>query len=474
VRQKLPAPWRIADEKGKPEFRVITGRVGKNAFLRAIQDAGVEKSQAYRAYNALKGIVELNRCKAADEWQALIERRTGKLFAFEYIPSKEEVYQAGARDGASLEGKKLDLKVGRNQVRRAIVFDGQSFDASARAGGFDDHLDDVLAKALSGHMTLSELERGDRLRIVVQEVTVLGEFSRYAGVEAIEVLKKGEKPLRVYFYGHATDGGYFDSDARAPYEGGWRKPIPGAPITSRFNPKRMHPVLHKVMPHTGTDFGAPTGTPIGASSPGTVSFIGNGGPSGNLVKVQHSGGIETGYAHMSRFAEGLKLGDKVKRLQLLGYVGSTGRSTGPHLHFTAKRNGEFFDSETLNLDGMRVLPPSQRGSFNEVKAKYDALLDAIPLPAELAAAPLAAAPATGPEMGPTEPDLGDPGDAHDIPEPAGAAPVAAPPAPAAPTPAPAKAPPAGAPAAPKSGSSVFLSDEELMRQQGTHDDGEVD
>jgi murein DD-endopeptidase MepM/ murein hydrolase activator NlpD len=471
ARQKLPPPWRIADEKGKPEFRIIGGRIGSKAFLKAIQDAGVEKSQAYRAYNALKGVVELNRCKPADEWQALIERRTGKLFAFEYIPSKEEVYQAGARDGSALEGKKLDLKVARNQVRRAFVYDGQSFDASARAGGFDDHLDDVLSKALGGHMTLSELERGDRLRVIVQEVTVLGDFSRYAGVEAVEVLKKGDKPLRVYFYGHATDGGYFDDDARAPFEGGWRKPIPGAPITSKFNPKRMHPVLHKVMPHTGTDFGAPTGTPIGASSPGTVSFIGNGGPSGNLVKVQHPGGIETGYAHMSRFAEGLKLGDKVKRLQLLGYVGSTGRSTGPHLHFTAKRNGEFFDAETLNLDGMRVLPPSQRGPFTEVKAKYDALLDAIPLPAELAPA-VAAAPAVAPEMGAAEPDLGDPGDAHDIPEPAAAAPAT--PQPAAPNPAPAKAPPAGAPAAPKSGSSVFLSDEELLRQQGMSDDGEVD
>jgi murein DD-endopeptidase MepM/ murein hydrolase activator NlpD len=101
----------------------------------------------------------------------------------------------------------------------------------------------------------------------------------------------------------------------------------------------MHPILHKVMPHLGTDFGAAMGTPIGASAPGTIVSLAYSGPAGNLVKIEHTGGIETGYAHCSRFAEGLKVGDKVKRLQTVGYVGSTGRSTGPHLHFEVLRNG---------------------------------------------------------------------------------------------------------------------------------------
>src|SRR5690606_22329922 len=123
-----------------------------------------------------------------------------------------------------------------------------------------------------------------------------------------------------------VEGGYFDSNGKAPYEGGWRKPIPDAPVTSKFNMKRVHPILKKPMPHTGTDFGAPTGTPIGSTSPGTISFIGPAGPSGNLVKVKHHDNYESGYAHLSRFAEGLKVGDRVDRLQLVGYCGSTGRS----------------------------------------------------------------------------------------------------------------------------------------------------
>ena len=104
------------------------------------------------------------------------------------------------------------------------------------------------------------------------------------------------------------------------------------------------------------------------------------GATGNLVKISHPGGIETGYAHLSRFAEGLKVGDQVSRLQVIGYVGSTGRSTGPHLHFSAKRDGKFFDPATLNLDGMRVVSAGERPAFEQDKAKLDALLDAIVLP----------------------------------------------------------------------------------------------
>jgi murein DD-endopeptidase MepM/ murein hydrolase activator NlpD len=480
-RQKIPGPWRVADDAGKPGLRLLTGKIGTKAFLTAIQDAGLDKAQAYRAYTALKELTNLDRCSSSDEFAALVERASGKLVGFEYSPSKEEVYQAAPGQDGFLQGKKLDLHVGRNQVRRSLVYDGKSLAQSARLAGFDDGLEAVLGKALSGHMTLGELEAGDRLRIVLQEVTVLGEFSRYAGVEAVEVLRGADKPLRIYYYHHPSEGGYFDGTGKAPYEGGWRKPIPGAPVTSKFNMQRLHPVLKKVIPHTGTDFGAPMGEPIGSSAPGRVSFIGYAGPSGNLVKVDHGGGYETGYAHLSRYAEGLKVGDQVKRLQTIGYCGSTGRSTGPHLHFTVKKDGKYIDPESLNLDGMRVLPPSHRELFGEVKRKYDELLDAIALPEPLKApppaapapeaAPAGAAPADGASADPAseDPGLEDPGEAE---------PLAPPTAPAAPR---GKAPPAGAktatpsqPAKASGSSAIFLTDSELLKMQGLTHDGEVD
>lgn len=460
-RVKLPGPWRIVDAKGESGNRVAEGKVGASAFLTAVQEAGVEKKEAYRVFNALKDLRNLDKCDRNDTFLALIDRASSRVKAFEYVVTKEEVYQLREGQNGELTAKRLDFKVERAQVKGSFVVDGD-IDTCAERGGLERGMASALTKALDGHMSLDELKRGDVVRVVAQEVTVLGEFSRYAGIEALEIRRGDDKehPFRLYFHRGTAERGYYDEKGRSPYEGGWRKPVKDAPITSRFNPKRMHPVLKKIMPHTGTDFGAPTGAEVGASSYGTISFIGPAGPSGNLVKVEHPGGIETGYAHLSRFAAGLKVGDKVKRLQLVGYVGSTGRSTGPHLHFTAKKNGEFIDAETLNLDGMRVIGKDERDVFAKVRKDYDEMLDAIPLPAPLAEKATAAASAAEGSAEPSPPDeefaTGGPGPG------ASAAPTET---------TPTKSP---EPAAQKSGNPVFLTDKDLQKAQGATDEGEVD
>lgn len=488
ARTKVPGPWRLSDAKGEAKYRYIEGKVGTDSFLKALEGAGAPEAQGYRVLAALRGVVDLNKCKKSDRFMALLERGSNKLFALEYLAGPEEIYQAKEVDGR-LTGAKLDLKIERAQVLAALSYDGSSFDHSADVAGFDPGLAKVVARALDGQMSLEELERGDVLKLVVQEVTVLGEFSRYAGVEALELIRVDPKkpPVRLYYSDAPNLRGYYDKDGRAPFEGGWRKPIKDAPRTSPFNPHRMHPVLHKVMPHNGTDFGAPAGTPVGAASAGTVSFLAMAGASGNLVKIQHPGGVETGYAHLSRFAEGLKVGDAVKRSQLIGYVGSTGRSTGPHLHFSASRDGTFFDAETLNLDGMRSLSPEEREAFRPLLAKYDPMLDGIAMPERFAplpkpepiAATVVAAQPGAPAVALQPDDTAGEGDE----EPAASAPppdvaaaatdaAAAPPEAAAP--APAAAAPAGAAATKPSGSSVYLSDKELLDSQSATDDGEVE
>jgi len=463
-RHKLPGPWRLSDAKTDARYRFVEGKVGTDSFLKALTATGVAEQQGYRVLAAMRGVRDLDKCGKNDRFQALIERGQGKLFAFEYLVGPEEVYQAKEGEAGRLTGSKLDLKIERGQIAGALSFDGSSFEKSAELAGFDAGLSKVVARALDGHMVLDELSRGDVLRIIAQEVTVLGEFARYAGVEAIELVYADPKRsrLRIYYSDAPGIRGYYDHDGRAPFEGGWRKPVKDAPRTSPFNPKRMHPVLKKVMPHNGTDFGAPTGTPIIASSFGTVSFLGWGGPAGNLVKVLHPGGVETGYAHMSRFAEGLKVGDKVKRLQLLGYIGTTGRSTGPHLHFSASRDGKFFDAETLNLDGMRNLNKQEREAFLPVMAKYDPLLDAIPLPERYAPLEVAKAPRAAPTVSsdPAAAVAHEDDGVGDADEPG--SPAAASPAPA-----------AGQQSQRAGGSSVYLSDKELLEAQSATDDGEM-
>ncbi|MET0793783.1 MAG: peptidoglycan DD-metalloendopeptidase family protein [Polyangiaceae bacterium] len=464
ARQKVAGPWRIADTKGDPKLRVIEGKVGSDPFIKAMTGAGVPEKEAYRVLTAMKGVRDFDKCGKADRFTALIDRASSRMKAFEYTVGPEEVYQAREGDDGLLKGLKLDLKVERNQVTGALVYDGKSFDASAEQAGFDAGLAHVVGLALQGHLALDELERGDRLRLIGQEVTVLGDFARYTGIEAIEVVRANPKreAVRVYYFDDPSLRGYYDATGKSPFEGGWRKPIPGAGITSPFNPRRMHPILHKIMPHLGTDIGAPMGTPVGAAAPGTVSYLGPGGAAGNLLKILHADGIETGYAHLSRYVAGIKVGDKVRRMQTIGYVGSTGRSTGPHLHFSAQRDGKFFDAETLNLDGMRVLNTEQREQFASVVAKYNPLLDAIALPAPLPGAgveaPLEAAPAPAAATSAAAPD----GSSDDVT-------LAEPTEPAAK----AGANAAALPAKPAAGNSVYLSDKELLKLQSATDEGEV-
>ena len=465
-RQRVPGPFRIEDSTD-PKLKKISGTIAHASFLKAIEDAGVPHAQTFRVLKVMKELRDLDHCGRNDQFLALVDRGSSRVVAFEYVVSKEEVYQA--REGADgfLKAGKLDLHVERARVQGAIRYDHPTFAASVEAGGFEPGIVSVIDEALLGHATVADFRKGDRLRVVAQEVTVLGEFEHYAGIEALEVAPAhgDEHPLRIYYFRGTKSHGYYDAAGRAVHEGGWRKPVKGARITSHFNPHRMHPILHKLMPHQGTDFGVAMGTPVGASGPGAVKFIGNGGPSGNLVTIEHAGGLETGYAHLSRFEPGLKVGDHVTALQVVGYAGSTGRSTGPHLHFSLKKNGVFIDAETLKFDSLRVLPDAERIEFVEARTRLDALLDAIGMPPPLdePKAPAAAPSApekdvAGEDLGAGDPSPGAVASAHPaggLPPPAGAA--------------------QGVPAVPPAkGPSIYLSDQDLMKNQSATDDGEVD
>jgi murein DD-endopeptidase MepM/ murein hydrolase activator NlpD len=196
-----------------------------------------------------------------------------------------------------------------------------------------------------------------------------------------------------------------------------------------------------------------------------VKFVGELGPNGNFVAIAHKNGYETGYSHLSRFAEGLKVGDRVKTMDLIGYVGSTGRSTGPHLHFSVKKAGAFIDPESLHLDSLAALPSKEREAFARVKRSYDESLDAIPLP-PIPPALLQRSPSAPPPVPEHEHELDDP---TAVSQPGAAAPtmVQAVPSPVSPGPA------APNPVAPNPNrSAIYLSDKELMATQTGTDDGE--
>ncbi|HTV24036.1 MAG TPA: M23 family metallopeptidase, partial [Polyangiaceae bacterium] len=314
-RARLPSPWRIADAAPDPRLERKQGSMGSRTFLGATQSAGLNLKEAYRVLTAFEGIKNLDRCRPKDSFVALVDAQTGRLSAFEYTASEEEVIQAREGADGKLVARKLDLHVERHRAQGVVVLDG-SFEESARRAGFEPGLDTFVNKALSGYTSTTEFQPGDVLGVVVQEVSVLGGFARYAGVEALEYRPvSGAEPLRIYYQELDKSRGYVDSKGRVFGKSRWTRPVPGAGVTSRYNPKRMHPILKRIKPHNGTDFGAPIGTPVVAAAAGKVSFVGRAGPNGNMITIAHDGGFQTGYSHLSRFMKGLKAGARVEQKQ---------------------------------------------------------------------------------------------------------------------------------------------------------------
>ena len=392
-RTPIPGPWRISELEKDPGVAVASATMDRRSFIDALAEKGVPKAQAYRIMKAFDGLRKFDKTGRKDRFTVALERASQRVRAFEYEISPTEVYQAREGEGGLLVGARLDMKIAENEITGSFYV-SSDLTESYKAGGLEDGVLAAMDEALSGRISTESFEEGGTVRVIAMEETALGLFSRYKRISALEYRAPdpAAKPVRIYYFVGQEAKGYFDERGRQPYGGGWRSPIPGAPVTSKFNPKRLHPVLKKVMPHNGTDFGAEMGRPVYSAYRGVVAFVGMAGPSGNLVTVQHPNGIETGYAHLSRFAAGIKVGDKLGTHQLVGYVGSTGRSTGPHLHFSAKKDGKFIDAESLQLDGERVMPVADRPAFAAAKAELDKRLDAIPLPEPPPEKPKAPAP----------------------------------------------------------------------------------
>jgi murein DD-endopeptidase MepM/ murein hydrolase activator NlpD len=396
----IPGPWRIASLKDDDGVRIVEGAVGHDPLVGTLESKHIPRKEIFRVLAALKTFKVLDHPGRSSKYIVAFDRSANKIKAFELEVSPTEVYQARENEEQRLVGEKLDMKLATRRVIAGLRV-GDDLAIDLKRAKLRDSVAEAVDRALDGRAHLSGMPKGATLRVVVVEQTALGRFASYEYVEALEYAsnKDGAEPLRIYRVRDGNHWGYFDQKGKEPFRGGWRRPCPGSPVTSHFNPKRLHPILKIIKPHLGTDFGAPSGTPIHACYYGTVAQMGPSGPAGNLIVIKHPGDIESYYMHQSRFAPGLKLGDKVETFQIIGYVGTTGRSTGPHLHFGIKKKGEWIDPLSLKLDGERFISKDGREVFDKLRAELDPILEGIALPE----APEAAA-ATSPSSSSPEPE----------------------------------------------------------------------
>ena len=176
----------------------------------------------------------------------------------------------------------------------------------------------------------------------------------------------------LYYFDYEKSTGHYDKNGKSIQKALMKTPINGARLSSPFG-MRKHPIDGFNKMHRGTDFAAPTGTPIMASGSGVVKKAGWCGGGGNCIMIKHNSTYQTIYAHMSKFAKGIKNGVRVKQGQTIGYVGSTGKSTGPHLHYEVLINGKRVNSQTLKLPSGKILKGNERKVFETKKIKLDVL-----------------------------------------------------------------------------------------------------
>ncbi|OWY17635.1 peptidase M23 [Sphingobacteriales bacterium UPWRP_1] len=199
-----------------------------------------------------------------------------------------------------------------------------------------------LAKVFAYSVDFFKLQKGDKFKAIFEEHYVDGQSVGIGNIKAA-YFEHRKEPFYAFIYNQDDYTGYFDEDGKSLKKAFLKSPLKFTRISSKYTQKRFHPILKRYKPHLGTDYAAPPGTPVMTIGDGTIVAAAYSRGNGNFVKVQHNGTYTTQYLHLSRFGRGIKRGVRVKQGQVIGYVGSTGLATGPHLCFRFWKNGKQVD-----------------------------------------------------------------------------------------------------------------------------------
>jgi len=351
----------------------------------------------------------LNRFRLASAEKRLWSRSVLATFGSKPLPRGKEVHFYFAKDsangrpksGAQLAAVELDRSDGMSfiwekdgrtilfqRVQRPYDIDIQTASAvietslfeDGRKAGIQPALLSQLADIFSWDLDFENgFSSGDTVKILYEKRTrKVKDAKSYLRILAAELMNAGQKHTAIYFEKQRGTGGYYDLDGRSLARSFLRFPLEFASITSQFAESRFHPILKARVPHTGIDFAAPRGTPVRAVSDGVIAQAGWNGPYGKTIDLQHDSRFMSRYAHLHNFAEGITHGVEVKKGQIIGYVGSTGRSTGPHLHFELYKDQQYINPLSIDFPAEDTLEPALLRIFDSQKLIYLVELSAAP------------------------------------------------------------------------------------------------
>ena len=358
--------------------RVINGEIGPGESLAAsLRVRGVSGSQIHLIATEMAPVFNFRYSQPGDRYR-LVQGETGDLEAFRYERSPLEHYSlARQRGGWSAERHQPELIRRRSRVAGIV---SSSLYSAIEALGEKPEIAHDFADIFAWDVDFSRsVQPGDEFSILYERLYMRDDAGKEVYVRPGRILAGrystlDSDDLAVYFEISESNGGYYRPDGSAVERQFLKAPLTYRRISSHYTHSRLHPILKVRRPHLGIDYAAPTGTSVWSVADGKVIFRGYSGGFGNLVKVRHSNGYVSYYAHLAAFAPGLRVGQRVQQKQVIGKVGSTGLSTGPHLDFRIKRNGRYVNPTTLRTPAGEPIPSEARPRFH---AERDSLLTAL-------------------------------------------------------------------------------------------------
>jgi len=315
---------------------------------------------------------QVDRLKPGE--RLLFTHRDGELVGLERKLSDSETLKV-TRDENGFSTNVLENPLEIRVSTASATIQNSLFQA-ANGAGLTDRVAFDLAEIFQYDIDfVLDIQTGDRFTVVYEEVFQDGAPLRVGNILAAKFVNGGREYRAVRYEDSQGRSQYYSPDGKSLRKAFMRAPVQFSRISSRFNLSRRHPVLNRIRAHKGVDYAAATGTPVRAAGEGRVRLVGRQGGYGNVIELEHGSGVVTVYGHLSRFASKLRRGQRVELGQVIGYVGSTGLATGPHLHYEYRVRGVHKNPQTVTLPDAEPIPAAERDRFLTATADLVNIID---------------------------------------------------------------------------------------------------
>ena len=342
----------------------VRGQLQKNqsVFL-ALQDRNLKPAAIHKVVSATGEEFNFRRSRPGDEWTAEVDT-DGTIAKFTYQTSPEDIWETTLVGDGEYECEKIEVPVERKQsVISGVVSSSlwKAIENLGEDGSLIYRFADMFAYSIDFN---AETQPGDKFAMVFEKIYLDGEFLRYGKILAGKYSGMSGEHYGFYYEAENGDSGFYDENGENLQRQFLKSPLASVRVTSTYG-KRYHPVLGRMKMHHGVDYGAPIGTPIQSVADGTVRFAGWKGANGRLIIIDHANGYRTLYAHLSKIEKGIRPGKRVTKKTVIGRVGNSGRSTGPHLHFGMKRHGKYVNPRKVDFARAEPLEGEEREKYIE-------------------------------------------------------------------------------------------------------------